>query len=213
MTSRKYTVVALMVTAALVSCAGQDNNNYIDKSIIPSGSENKTVQQAIPATSQPANVLPANTAVMPGANPINMTPQQANAVNGNPQNKTMVPAQQMVTQAAPQIVTAPGMNPPHGQPNHRCDIAVGAPLNSKPVPTATTISKQQLQPQVTMKEIPNTQKTAPGMNPPHGQPGHRCDIAVGAPLNSKPAAPAAATVQTTMPPALIAAPKSDSSKN
>ncbi len=24
--------------------------------------------------------------------------------------------------------------------------------------------------------------TAPGMNPPHGQPGHRCDIAVGAPL-------------------------------
>jgi hypothetical protein len=24
------------------------------------------------------------------------------------------------------------------------------------------------------------------MNPSHGQPGHRCDIAVGAPLNSKP---------------------------
>ena len=25
-----------------------------------------------------------------------------------------------------------------------------------------------------------------GLNPAHGQPGHRCDIAVGAPLNSKP---------------------------
>jgi hypothetical protein len=23
-----------------------------------------------------------------------------------------------------------GINPAHGQPNHRCDIAVGAPLNS-----------------------------------------------------------------------------------
>ncbi len=25
-------------------------------------------------------------------------------------------------------------------------------------------------------------KTPPGMNPPHGQEGHRCEIAVGAPL-------------------------------
>ena len=24
--------------------------------------------------------------------------------------------------------------------------------------------------------------TPPGMNPPHGQEGHRCDVAVGAPL-------------------------------
>ena len=32
----------------------------------------------------------------------------------------------------------------------------------------------------------NSNQNASGMNPPHGQPGHRCDIAVGAPLNSKP---------------------------
>ena len=37
-------------------------------------------------------------------------------------------------QAAPQQVAPPqkvakGMNPPHGQPNHRCDIAVGQPLS------------------------------------------------------------------------------------
>jgi hypothetical protein len=68
------------------------------------------------------------------------------------------------------------MNPPHGQPGHRCDIAVGAPLNSKPTqPTATTATTNQA-----------IQKVAPGMNPPHGEPGHRCDIAVGAPLDSKP---------------------------
>ena len=29
-----------------------------------------------------------------------------------------------------------------------------------------------------------TTEVAEGMNPPHGQPGHRCDIPVGAPLNS-----------------------------
>lgn len=51
------------------------------------------------------------------------------------------------------------LNPPHGQPGHRCDIAVGQPLNSQP--------KQQ---------------SNVNVNPPHGQPGHRCDLAVGAPL-------------------------------
>jgi len=82
--------------------------------------------------------------------------------------------------------TAPGMNPPHGQPNHRCDIAVGAPLNSpkgqmpavQPTQKPSTLEKvtpQSAQPQPVVQ-------TAPGMNPPHGQPGHKCEIAVGAPL-------------------------------
>ena len=91
--------------------------------------------------------------------------------------------------------TGAGLNPAHGQPGHRCDIAVGAPLNSAPAKTTTSVSSTPatstatIQPTVT---APAT-KTAPGMNPPHGQPGHRCDIAVGAPLNSAPAKPAATT--------------------
>ena len=94
--------------------------------------------------------------------------------------------------------TAEGMNPPHGQPGHRCDIAVGAPLNSAPAAVntasvfknATTAETPAPQPgntqpvNITNSATPAT--TAPGMNPPHGQPGHRCDIAVGAPLDSKP---------------------------
>lgn len=75
------------------------------------------------------------------------------------------------------VKTAPGMNPPHGQPNHRCDIPVGSPLNSAP---GNKVASSQ---------------TPAGMNPPHGQPGHRCDIAVGAPLNSKP-------IKTTPTPAV-----------
>lgn len=99
--------------------------------------------------------------------------------------------------------TAQGMNPPHGQPGHRCDIAVGAPLNSPPgqgaqqqtssaVPanqggflgggSAQAPAQQQAAPQQAMPK----QETAPGMqgkpNPAHGQPGHRCDISVGQPL-------------------------------
>jgi len=52
----------------------------------------------------------------------------------------------------------------------------------------------------------------PGMNPPHGEPGHRCDIAVGAPLNSKPATVTTAPASIAPPP-LLTAPKTDSAKN
>jgi len=90
-------------------------------------------------------------------------------------------------------ITAKGMNPPHGEKNHRCDIAVGAPLNSDPKATATTTevnsattepkdyTVQQAVPALLSTAAADTQ-TAVGMNPAHGKTGHRCDIAVGAPL-------------------------------
>lgn len=90
--------------------------------------------------------------------------------------------------------TAAGTNPPHGQPGHTCDLPVGAPLDGSAKPQAGTGSsvsvaapppQPQAQPQKAITAQPAT--TAPGMNPPHGQPGHRCEIAVGAPLNSAPA--------------------------
>lgn len=90
-------------------------------------------------------------------------------------------------------VTGAGLNPAHGQPGHRCDIAVGAPLNSAPAKTTTSVNTTPTATPVSIQPTvaaPAT-KTAPGMNPAHGQPGHRCDIAVGAPLNSAPAKPAA----------------------
>ncbi|NRT16125.1 hypothetical protein HNP99_002487 [Flavobacterium sp. 28A] len=81
-----------------------------------------------------------------------------------------------------------GINPAHGQPNHRCDIAVGAPLNSAPNGTAPT-QNTNVQTQQVVTATPSNIVTASGMNPPHGEKNHRCDIAVGAPLNSKAAAP------------------------
>ena len=104
--------------------------------------------------------------------------------------------QNTTTQVQPNapVQVAKGMNPSHGQPGHRCDIPVGAPLNS---PVATTAASPQVVSTTRTTVVPSTAVTVPqtakGMNPPHGQPGHRCDIAVGAPLNSpvaeKPATP------------------------
>ncbi|MBK6446410.1 MAG: hypothetical protein IPF81_14275 [Bacteroidetes bacterium] len=63
------------------------------------------------------------------------------------------------------------------------------------VPNNTGIQENSQQPMTGQEvQIPNTQpaavpasaQTATGMNPAHGQPGHRCDIAVGAPLSSPP---------------------------
>ncbi|PTT35972.1 hypothetical protein DBR28_11580 [Chryseobacterium sp. HMWF028] len=112
------------------------------------------------------------------------------------------------------MAAAPGMNPPHGQPGHRCDIPVGQPLNSQPAAAQNInvngsntiqIDPNALSPgKITLDNNGKQVKTAPGMNPPHGQPGHRCDIQVGQPLNSKPTpTPQVAqnVVQTTSAPA------------
>ncbi len=71
------------------------------------------------------------------------------------------------------------LNPAHGQPGHRCDLAVGAPLTNAdgtPVPAANPQNIQSKP--VNPATVPSGLK----VNPPHGQPGHRCDIQVGAPL-------------------------------
>lgn len=76
-----------------------------------------------------------------------------------------------------------GLNPEHGMLGHRCDIPVGAPLdtplqgenqnNAPPTPVLmnNNANKAFLQEGESIKA-----------NPEHGQPGHRCDIPVGAPL-------------------------------
>ncbi|WP_224490242.1 hypothetical protein [Robertkochia flava] len=71
----------------------------------------------------------------------------------------------------PATQTSAGVNPPHGQPGHRCDIPVGSSLDA-PVRSTTPAASGLM----------NTNTSTATLNPPHGQPGHRCDLAVGAPL-------------------------------
>lgn len=157
----------LAASAALIlSCNSSDEfdpslDAQVSKPADPSAS---------PATSQPANFTPPP--VLNTNKPaINNTPVLTSAVVEN--NAQQTPA---------------GKNPPHGQPGHRCDIPVGADL-SAPVATGKATATGQAQ-NVTVQPTPTSQITtvkttvAPGMNPAHGEPGHRCDIPVGAPLNS-----------------------------
>lgn len=124
--------------------------------------------------------------------------QPSVALNNAPKASLMDQAGIQSNAAPAAMASAPGMNPAHGQPGHRCDIPVGQPLNSQP--TATPASQNisvganntiQIDPstaaqaKVAMNSSTQPVKTAPGMNPPHGQPGHRCDIPVGQPLSSK----------------------------
>ncbi|MBB1149109.1 MULTISPECIES: hypothetical protein [unclassified Myroides] len=128
------------------------------------------------ATEQPASAAPAtgaeatpapNTAAQPATNQASTT--QATGAKSN-------------------------LNPPHGQPGHRCDIQVGAPLDTPPgggmsatATPASTASQGQpfLVNDAAKSRIAQEQgQTASSgkINPPHGQPGHRCDIQVGQPL-------------------------------
>ena len=109
-----------------------------------------------------------------------------------PSTTTSSPALPTGYPAAP-IIASARLNPAHGQPGHRCDIAVGAvlpPEGSAPnlkllTPTAPVLNTpvQNTPPVVQPQAVA---AVAAGLNPAHGQPGHRCDIPVGQPLNSKP---------------------------
>ncbi|AZA91902.1 Uncharacterised protein [Chryseobacterium nakagawai] len=136
--------------------------------------------------------------------------QSSVAINNTPKVSLMDQAGVQSNPATVDLANAPGMNPAHGQPGHRCDIPVGQPLNSQPAaaPASQNISVGannaiQIDPssaspaKITMNSNAKPGKTAPGMNPPHGQPGHRCDIPVGQPLSSKPA-PTQQTIQNNI---------------
>ncbi len=99
---------------------------------------------------------------------------------------TAPPANNSTTQPTAPATSQAGLNPAHGQPGHRCDIQVGAPLNSAPAQGGSATPPPAVVNPAPAPVMPASSGSQAGMNPAHGQPGHRCDIAVGAPLNSKP---------------------------
>lgn len=158
--------------------------------------ENQTSKVIVPFT-QVANPQVNQTVAAPQPSIL----YQQNGVNKNTATQTQPQTQ---TVAAP-VKVAKGMNPSHGQPGHRCDIPVGAPLNSPVATSSTTPQVVSNSGQTVTTTTMTTAKTPKGMNPPHGQPGHRCDIPVGSPLDSpvataKPATPQGAPNYIVSPP-------------
>lgn len=175
----------------IFSCNNADKSQDYDKSIMPEGYTNSQVDTGL------------GNAALQGSNTNNPV-QNGGMVPGTPQMPVVTQsaganaAPQIIQQAQPMVVnktsnSSSGLNPAHGAPGHRCDISVGAPLNSAPSASVTQ-SQPQAQTITTTSNAAVKTATAPGMNPAHGEPGHRCDISVGAPLNSKPA-----EVKTTAP--------------
>ncbi|HEY1020667.1 MAG TPA: hypothetical protein VGE06_00080 [Flavisolibacter sp.] len=127
------------------------------------------------------------------AAPASTSPSTFNApalpVTGTGQPAT--PTAPLSQSPAPKPATTAGLNPEHGAPGHRCDIPVGAPLNSpagNPAAPATGVNSSPIQLQ-TPPPVPPPTLTQPvnsnvRLNPAHGQPGHDCSIPVGQPLKS-----------------------------
>lgn len=102
-----------------------------------------------------------------------------------PETYTTAPAQQVQA-------TGVRLNPPHGEPGHICEIAVGAPLPTEEgiLPAPVEIAPERPTPispgATSVLNMPlNTMVNSgpkPRFNPPHGQPWHTCDLEVGAPL-------------------------------
>ena len=143
----------------------------------------------------PAHGQPGHRCDIAVGAPLNSAPTQGQTVTAQTAQVNTGKQQVVTTTVAAPVKVAKGMNPSHGQPGHRCDIPVGAPLNSPapkaPVATSTPAGSVTqnftVTPPAGNNAVPallSTEEvaTADGMNPPHGKPGHRCDIAVGAPL-------------------------------
>lgn len=203
------TVVAVACISFIVSCGENEGGQQIESARTASTpalstpatpANNPSVQpisnptapiiatgKVNPAHGQPGHRCDvAVGAPLPAANApvLNTNPVSAPVIN-----TPSAPATAVQPQPTPQPVAsvANGLNPAHGQPGHRCDIAVGQPLSKAPAKNATSttpavVSTPANKPVV---EAPDT-LFAKGLNPAHGKPGHRCDIAVGQPLASIP---------------------------
>ncbi|WP_304343674.1 hypothetical protein [Chryseobacterium koreense] len=161
-------VPLLMIVAASIFWSCDKNKTETDS---------KETAKVESATSDSAAANAAQTQTVESQEAANVsTPEQAVAINNSGKK--------------------PELNPPHGEPFHRCEIPVGAPIDSQPAPTPAP----QMMPtqsaasnNFNTNPIPSTPQPVaapsaqnlgpkPALNPPHGEPHHRCDLQVGAPL-------------------------------
>jgi len=110
--------------------------------------------------------------------------QKSDSVVNNITENATVPAPAEVASSVTNVPVSgkPALNPEHGQPYHRCEIAVGAPIDSAPSQQNTPQTPSILSPTVAPAPQAQSLGPKPALNPAHGEPHHRCELAVGAPL-------------------------------
>jgi hypothetical protein len=160
------TILSTLVIASIlfISCKKEANTPEIPSAPI----------DALATTETAAN----NTVNPPGTPESRLMKADASSTNPN-----------TIMLSNPGVATG-AVNPAHGQPGHRCDIAVGAPLSApkgQTPPQQAAVQAGNPVVQTTTTVVNSNKKpvaVAKGMNPAHGQAGHRCDIPVGSPLNA-----------------------------
>lgn len=193
-----HTALALLASACMLSCNDSQPRSYVEyyhpRPALIFASDVATSGQRNPAHGKPGHRcdLPKG-ALLPSTENLSIPASAATEAFAKAQQN--LPSSQNSQTSANTATSAAGLNPAHGQPGHRCDMPVGAPLNSAP---ANTNLKN------TSTATAKTDAGSPQLNPSHGQPGHRCDIAVGAPLNSPPATTIKPT--TAAPPVTVNTP-------
>lgn len=169
--------------------------------IITPENNSSAMSKSVPSGLNPEHGKPGHRCDIAVGAALNSKPTSMVA-NTNSQS-TATSNQPLVKPSISSATIASGLNPEHGKPGHRCDIAVGAALNSKPATSTTKSPSPVLPQQPVMKPYSPSATVATGLNPAHGKPGHRCDIAVGAALNSKPTSPTTTQLDTSsIPPAV-----------
>jgi hypothetical protein len=170
-----YIIVCFIAVFILGACGSGDSPAY-DDSLSPANAT-KPVTPVTIADTLLSDTTTTTAAI--SATPVSITPSVT------PGPTTVVAESKPV--ASKNIA---GLNPAHGQPGHRCDIAVGAPLNSPPVQTTSQVQAPPVQmPQVQaspapVQKSPSATNGLVKINPPHGQPGHDCAVKVGDPLKN-----------------------------
>jgi hypothetical protein len=182
------TAILLFTTPLLNSCEfddykGYQHTYYPNPAAVFAKFDKPTSQSVL----NPAHGQPGHRCDLPVGSPL-PSPSEKNDLL----SKNFTPVPQNLSSSTPGLVnttpsTSTGLNPAHGQPGHRCDIPVGAPLNSAPAGKQASGLPAQ------------GSSSSSKLNPPHGQPGHRCDIPVGVPLNSAPVKPNINNLPTTTP--------------
>jgi hypothetical protein len=197
-----FITITVLLFITLVSCnqAKQDSGKT-NQAPVPSTSQEQNTGESTDS----ANMADAETTEKLSTEQDNVE-VMLNPPHGEPNHRCDIPVGEPLpsSPANEQKEAEVMLNPPHGEPNHRCDIRVGEPLpststnaapqtiNRQVQTTAPDLANNPMAPTVeNAKRLNSTQSRStaapatgekPGLNPAHGQPWHRCDIAVGSPL-------------------------------